>query len=342
MSTVTYKCPNCGGPLEFKPELQKSKCEYCLSEFTDEELQAIDRKLEEETSPDKKMMGYICDSCGAEVVTEETTSATFCYFCHNPVLLTDRLTGEFKPDKIIPFAYEKEKAVENFRTWAKTKKYVPKEFYSHSQLEKITGMYIPYWTADFRADVDYSGKGTQNRVWVTGNTEHTEIKEYAFQRQGEVDIHNVPEIAMRKIEKELLDSIAPYDESQAVDFSMSYLSGFFAEKYDISREEAKPQLEDRARSYADSLVRGSIGSYQNVSLVSSKLDISEQNWCYTLMPVWVLTYRYKNKTYVYAVNGQNGKAFGELPLNRKKLGLISALIAVGVFNLALIGGLLIW
>ena len=111
----------------FDPDMQKSKCEYCLSEFTDEELarlsQAIEAKSQAKagTKPADgraTCKGYVCDSCGAEVVTEETTSATFCYYCHNPVLLTDRLTGEFKPNRIIPFSYDKEKAIESFLTWA--------------------------------------------------------------------------------------------------------------------------------------------------------------------------------------------------------------------------------
>ena len=79
MATATYKCPNCGGGLHFDPNTHRSTCEYCLSSFSDAELaaltQAIDQKAEKaaEKDPDS-LHGYICDSCGAEVVTDETTS----------------------------------------------------------------------------------------------------------------------------------------------------------------------------------------------------------------------------------------------------------------------------
>ncbi|NCC85353.1 MAG: TFIIB-type zinc ribbon-containing protein, partial [Clostridia bacterium] len=163
----TLKCPNCGGGLKFDPEKQKSVCEYCLSTFTNEELaaatQAAEAKAEkaakaeaakgaaataagsEATTQETEghLAGYVCDSCGAEVVTEATTSATFCFYCHNPVLITSRLTGEFQPHKIIPFQYDRDKAIATFRQWAKSHRFVPHSFYSVSQVAKMTGLYLP-------------------------------------------------------------------------------------------------------------------------------------------------------------------------------------------------------
>jgi len=343
VATVSYKCPNCGGKLEFKPELQKLKCEYCLSEFTGEELASGDRLLEPETAADaRQLVSYRCDNCGAEVVTEENTSATFCYYCHNPVLLTDRLTGEFKPDKIVPFTFDKAKAVEQFLKWAKAKRYIPKDFTSASQLEKITGIYIPYWLADYRTEINYSGKGSEHRSWVTGNIQNTEIKEYAFERKGTVDITNIPEIAVERIERGLLDSISPFDKTGLVDFSPAYLSGFFAEKYAVGQAEVKPAMEDRVRTYVAAQAKWSIRQYSDVTLTASDLKVAKEEWHYALLPVWVLTYQYRNKTYVYAVNGQSGKAYGELPLDRRKLDAASALITVSLIALAALGGALIW
>jgi len=351
MSIVSNKCPNCGAGLKFDPELQRSKCEYCLSEFTVAEPEEMNSTIEdkaagrgdsEEKNAYSKLKGYVCNNCGAEVVTEETTSATLCYYCHSPVLLTDRLTGEFKPTKIIPFTCDKDKAVAGFLSWIKSKRFVPKNFNSASQLEKITGIYVPYWIADIRADIDILGSATNTRVWKTGDTEYTEHNEYRIQRQGELDINNIQEIAIKKINKGLMDSIFPYDESKAVDFSMSYLSGFFAEKYDISKAEVQPRIEERATEYVSTLVNETIRGYNNLSISKNNADISVKAWNYTLMPVWLLTNIYNGKTYIYAVNGQTGKAHGELPIDRKKLGRTSWLIAAAIFAFAIVGGLFIW
>lgn len=342
MSTGSYKCPNCGGGLKFDPELQRSKCEYCLSEFTEAELEEASRKIEAKASMGSSMKGYVCDNCGAEVVTEENTSATFCYYCHESVLLTDRLVGEFKPTKIIPFTYDRDKAIQSFLAWAKSKRFVPREFYSASQLEKITGIYVPYWMADVKADIDYSGVGTNVRTWMAGDMEYTEHSEFKIERQGVIDVDHMHEVAMRKIDKDLLDSISPYDEVSAVDFSMSYLSGFFAEKYDIPKDEVQPVIEAKAKEYTSVLVQETIGSYSRVKMDRKDMELSIKGWDYALLPAWILTYKYKGKTYVYAVNGQNGKSYGELPVDGKKLGFTSGMAAAALFVFALIGGLLIW
>jgi hypothetical protein len=203
-------------------------------------------------------------------------------------------------------------------------------------------LYIPYWMADYQADVDYEGKGINRRTWVNGQTEYTETKEFAIERKGAIEVDHIHEIAMKKINKSLIDSITPFDESQAIDFSLNYLSGFFAEKYDIEQEEIKPLLENQARDYVSTLLRDSISGYNQVTEIRNTVNLGLKSWQYSLFPAWVLTYQYQGKTFIYAVNGQTGKAYGELPVNQKKLSLVSGLIAAGVLVLAVIGGMLLW
>lgn len=365
MSTKTIKCPNCGGPLHFEPNIQKNKCDYCLSEFTNEELRVLTKGEFEETEHDHEhqhdhyhehteefeteqsafeehLSEYTCNSCGANVVTEETTSTTFCYYCHNPVILTDRISGEFRPDKVIPFTFSKEKALSNFMNWSKKFKYVPKEFYSKSQLEKMTGLYVPNWMAETDAQVDYQGTGTTVRVWRVGDTEYTEYKKFDISRQGDIKVENITEIALKKIDHDLLNTITPYDQSKAVDFDVSYLNGFFSEKYDIKSDDLKKTVEDRAEIYTNNLLRDTVSRYRSVDIKKSEVNAKINRWTYILLPVWILTYNFGGKTYIYAVNGQTGKSFGELPLDYKKLSINAIAIFAAVLAVLLIGGLLIW
>ena len=123
-ATITYKCPNCGGGLQFDPEKQKYACEYCLSEFTQDELERLspeesadqagfsfDEAAGEENTGEQSREGtsvlYTCPSCGAEIVTDETTAADICYYCHNPVILSGKLSGEYNPDYVIPFQLDR-------------------------------------------------------------------------------------------------------------------------------------------------------------------------------------------------------------------------------------------
>lgn len=151
MAIISFKCPNCGGELIFDPATQKYKCEYCNSLFTQEELDAMKPMQggepdavaqeqaggeqadeteaaeqaagERESEPEGEAVYYSCPSCGAEIVTDATTAATFCYYCHNPVVLGKRLEGSYLPNKIIPFEIGREEAEKKFLDFVSKKKY---------------------------------------------------------------------------------------------------------------------------------------------------------------------------------------------------------------------------
>lgn len=356
MAIKTYKCPSCGAGIHFKPALQKFHCDYCLSEYTEEEINALNKeKLEEEEkeTPQENMeenigeeqnhlASYECNSCGAQVVTDDTTTSTFCYYCHNPVIISDRLAGTFKPDKMIPFTIDKEKAKKIFLDWASKYKYIPKEFYSNSQLEKITGMYLPYWWADCQLDVDYVGEANSVKVWRAGDIEYTETKKYNIVRKGMIDLNNVEELAFTKIDNELLNGIAPYNESEAINFSMAYLSGFFAEQYNINKEDITPKIEEQIKKYSKSLINDTMSDFSFINEKSNNTKILSKKMNYTLLPAWILTYKYNGEVYVFAVNGQTGKSFGELPLDNKKVISVAAIMFAVTSIALLVGGMMIW
>lgn len=345
MAIKSFKCPSCGAGLSFKPELSKFRCDYCLSEFTEAEISDLykeDNTKVETLLDQNHLASYNCNSCGATVVTDDTTTSTFCYYCHNPVILSDRLAGDFMPDKMIPFTIDKKSAQQIFLDWVKDFKFVPKDFYSSSQLEKITGIYLPYWWADCQVDVDYLGSLNKEKVYRERNVEFTDVSIYEIIRNASVVINNSESLAFTKIDENLLNGIGPYAEDKAVAFSMPYLSGFFAEQYNISQEAAMDRIKDRVKNNAKTLVLDSVENRKNLTDVQSKIDIKETKINYTLLPAWILTYNFNNKTYVFAVNGQSGKSFGELPIDNKKVLMSSLMILLVVMVLMLIGGMWIW
>ena len=149
MDAVQYKCPACGAGLKFNAEKQDFVCEYCDSVFKEEDFFKKDETLNNpspETAEREELENavlYTCPSCGAQIVTDETTAATNCYYCSNPVVLSGRLTGELKPDFIIPFKIDKNGAIAKFKELCGKKKFLPKNFISDSRLEEIKGVYFP-------------------------------------------------------------------------------------------------------------------------------------------------------------------------------------------------------
>lgn len=333
MDAVQYKCPNCGAGLIFDPEKQDIICEYCDSVFKEEDFFYKDGKLDSNDVGQAEDVGfenallYLCPSCGAEIVTDETTAATACYYCSNPVVLSGRLSGDFKPDNIIPFKIDKDGAISKFKDLCSKKKFLPKDFISESHLEEIKGVYFPYWYIDAESDGNINATSRQVRTWMVGDIRHTETTVRGHFRQGDISIRNMPEAALRNKDRDILKYVCPFDASGFVPFSMSYLSGFFAEKRDIDITEIESSVNDKINSYSSEKLLGSV-EYPNATLKDSNIKVGKLRWSYNLLPVWVLNYKHKDKNYIYALNGQTGKVYGEMPVCKKKLATLFAGVTV--------------
>lgn len=351
MATYTYKCPNCDGGLQFDPETQKFSCEFCQSQFAEQELECISEQAREsprgqtppETQPGSMhTVCYSCPACGAQIVTDETTAATFCYYCHNPVVLAGRLEGDFAPDKLIPFQLDRDEAAEKLLAWAHSKKFVPRAFFRKEQIETITGVYFPYWSADCELQGHLDATAHNIRVWRSGNVEYTETQDYRVSRCGSASFGGITKTALQTENAKLVESVQPYDESGMIDFSMPYLAGFQANQRNVSCESLRGEIETETQRFCESLLRDTIRGYDRVTNCRAHVNLTQIDWKYVLLPVWVLTYPGKNnKLYHYAINGQTGQIRGQLPIDLRKLSLFSLLLAAAVFLLLLIGGALL-
>jgi hypothetical protein len=338
--------------LTFNPSDQKFHCDYCLSIFTVEDIekfeanegvQTIDGQtstasIEEANTGDMDL--FLCPSCGAQIVTDHTTAATYCYFCHNPVVLSGRLTGEFLPNKVLPFTIDREKAVTDFLAWTQKKRFIPKDFFNKEQIEKMTGVYFPYWVVDAETAGNLTGKGTSLRVWIVGDLEYTETKIYQIFRKGTAKIQHLTKNALKKnIQQKMVEGVQPFPIDQAVDFHTEYLSGFQAEKRDIEIKDISDQIEHELGEYTEDLLRDTVSGYTTFTASSHSVDVEKQDNHYMLLPVWLVTYQdASKKTYYYAMNGQTGKVSGILPISNKRLGLFSGGIFAAVLLIAMIVG----
>lgn len=347
MESTEYKCPNCNAGLTFMPDTQKFGCEYCGSEFTLEEMQQInaenpetpptESEIHEQQEFEEHANLYHCASCGADIMADDEQTALFCYYCHNPIILAGKLTGKYKPDKVIGFKYTRENAVNGFKNWVNKKWFVPEDFKSQEQIEKMTGLYVPFWVADCKMKADLSAIGKQTRTWTSGEYQYTETKEFSVIRQADVSAEGIPADGASKIEDALMEAIEPFDYGDLKDFSMSYFSGFYADKFDVDKPEVFPRIRERASQAGKKVLHDSINGYSSVSVTSESYNIMHTDWQYIMLPVWFMTYNYNDKMYEFALNGQTGKLAGTPPLDKSKLRLFCSAIGLAV---AVIGFLL--
>lgn len=355
MGAAVYKCPNCGAHVTFDAASQMGKCDYCLSTFSIEELENYlkkesnnrDEYKEERISDDlrdeikKNTKVYSCPRCGAQVIADKSTSATFCCYCHGPVILTDKLSGDFKPSKVIPFKIDRRKAEEILLSWSKKKWFIPKEFTSAKQLEKITGIYIPYWLFDCDVNGSMYATAKKIRTWRQGDYEYTKTDIYEVYREAKLKFNNVPQNASTKADDNAMRAIEPFNYNEIKDFSMAYLPGFLADKYDKNKEDVLPELKKTVNGSVNSVLRNSINGYSIVSERSFNNEYEDSSFKYALLPVWMLTYQFNNKNYIFAINGQTGEVYGALPVSKGRVAMLFISVFLITLIVAFIGGALI-
>lgn len=347
---VTFKCPHCGGYLEFDPAKQQYKCLYCGTMLTDQDLQGVGAESSTaQSSPDgsarpqQPLKSYHCQMCGAEIVTDATTAATRCYYCHSPVVLTDRLADDLQPDGVIPFQLDKKGAEEAFRRYIGKKRFIDRGFFSKAQMEDFSGVYYPYWTTDIQGRGVYHGKGTRVSTIASSNYITTTTRVFSVDREGKLTFRHLIRKALNKADGQLSDGIHPYRLDSVADYNPGYLSGFLAEMRDVPRKDAESSMVSEANGYVDNLFERSRKDFATLS-GSATFQADQVKTRYLLLPAWVLTYKHRGDgaAYYYMMNGQTGQVCGKLPISWGKL-LGTAIAAGGaVFALLCAGGAFLW
>ena len=335
--------------MVFDAEQEKLRCENCDSVMSFDEYEAK-AEVEEEFIPRQQetvekgdFKAYRCPSCGAEMLTDEHTTAAICSFCGSPGLMEDRLAGQARPTEVIPFKITRNQAVERFLKWTKKGLLTPKDFTSAQTLEKISGIYVPYWLYDYDTEVVLRAHCTRiGSVRRKGDKEYTDIHHYDVYRDVECDYKGIPADASEKMNDNLMDTLEPYQYQDLKTFEMPYLAGYLSEKYNYTSSELQGRAKNKVRGFAFSEAQNTIKGYASVQILDRRIRIGEKKAEYVLLPVWLLNYRYQNKNYQFALNGQTGKLVGNLPISKGKVAAWFGGLAGGLFVLlTLVGGLVL-
>ena len=360
---TNYQCPACTGPLHYAAASGKLECEYCGSAYDVAEIEKLYAEKEKQAAAAQKaaeqqaqteddawdesalngdwgseaasMRAYNCPSCGAELVCDESTAATSCPYCGNPTVVPGQFSGMLRPEFVIPFKLTKDDAVKALKKHYKGKPFLPRTFTAGNHIEKIQGVYVPFWLFDGTAEGSAQYHCTINHVHEHGDTEITEIEHYRVTRAGSMAFEKVPVDASSKMPDDHMDSIEPFDYADLKPFSTAYLPGFLADKYDVSVADSQERADTRCAGSLEEALRDTVVGYGDVMQTGQNCKIKRGKVHYALLPVWLLDTKWKGKDFLFAMNGQTGKMAGDLPVDRGKFwgtffAIAAALTAVGL------------
>lgn len=341
MGTINYKCPNCRAGIGFDPSSGKFVCEYCQGVFTSEEMEAftdgVTEAVPEPGFSEWEMSGkeghfgnepakilpnmqlFSCPSCGAEIMSDQYTTASRCVYCGNNAIIASRLEGMNAPDYILPFSIDQNKAIQIYRKKTQKQKFIPKVFLSAATIEKIIGVYVPTWMYSGAAKMKMdAGAYLMRSRRGSGYTDYYR-DEYRLEREGSLIFEKVPIDASKKMDDNLMRAIEPYPYKEMLPFDMSYLSGFLADRFDEDAEKRAFLMENRIEEVGRYVTRKSLSGFEDLSYSSFGLDIQDMKYEYGYLPVWLLTVNFKNKLYHFAINGRQGAFAGRFPVSNGEI-----------------------
>lgn len=301
-----FRCKNCGGNIVYDPEKGTMCCPHCEGLDSEE-------KVANEGDMNK------CINCGAPMdgAIKMHTSATKCPSCGVYTVIDERIAGDLKPHRVLPFKINREKAGKLIKAEFENRVFTPRTFCSHASIEKMEGTYVPFFLYDYHADASYEGKATKVKTWRTGDTEYRETSHFRVVRNIDTDYTSVPVDASEEMDDKYMDLMEPYKYAGLEDFDPKYMSGFFGEKYNYPEAELAPRAEKKVVASVDSLIKDSITGYDTCVKVGGTTQTTKKKAEYVLLPVWEYNFKYQGQTYKYHVNGQTGKVVGKTPVAKE-------------------------
>lgn len=348
-SSPTLTCSGCGARLAYLPGTRSLTCEYCgtRNPITDstEPLIEIDYEkfLQEQYDTEERMevVTVRCDGCGATVSLDPLVTSDRCPYCSTALVVAGGSTSSLlKPRALAPFQIDLKHARSAFKRWLHGLWFAPSDLKRKSQQDRLTGVYVPYWTFDAETSSDYNGErgdhytDTENRV--SGGPKQVRRTRWTpvFNR---IRLHfdDVLVPATRSLNPAQVRKLEPWNPGELIPFQEDYLRGFRAQAYEVELTEGMKTARGIMEKEIREAVRRDIGGDEQ-RIHSLETAMRDVTFKHVLMPIWVSSFRYNDKVYNFLINGQSGEVQGKRPVSWFKVIRALLIAALAVFLLVVI------
>ncbi len=348
------KCPNCGATLQFNPQKNGLSCAFCeyFEEIpTDKDDEGIEKSADEldlfsevnTASCDwgVKSKVIICKSCGAESIYDELQIADICPYCGSTqVMQASEDVKTLAPGGVVPFQIDEKNAGTLFTKWIKGRFFCPKKAKQSARPDAFKGVYLPYWTYDAKTTTKYTARyGIDEERKDRDGNKHTHTEWYFTGGVQKVDFDDVLVLGSKRYDNDLMQRIEPFDTANNVRYQPKFLQGFTAERYSIGLKDGWETAKSKMRKKIEDEIKTDIERRfhaDHVDSIEGKTAYADATYKYLLLPVWMSSFRYKNKLYRFLVNGQSGKVGGKAPVSAARVILVIAAILAAIIGLVLL------
>jgi hypothetical protein len=282
-----------------------------------------------------------CQSCKAVSVFDPARVGENCAFCGSPTLVPyAEIKAPIRPQSLLPFKVSESAVREQIRRWYASKWFAPNAFKRRALVDRVKGIYVPYWTFDahavcpWTADAGHYYYTTETYRDNQGRTQTRQVRHVRWlPASGEVQhfFDDEPVPGTHGVSHSLLEGILPFPTAELVPYESAFLSGFVVEHYQVVLVDAAQNAEQRMNAHLREMCAAQVpgDTHRNLEIRPS---YSARTFKHILVPIWLLTYLYANRAWQVVVNGYTGQMAGEYPKSWVKI----ALVVIGVIILVLI------
>jgi hypothetical protein len=336
----TQACRHCGGPVE---PLDK----FCGACGAEQPAAAVVHE------PAVEQKRFRCQNCGAEVAVDPDQRSYTCAFCDSSYVVefTPEQTDRQPPEFVIGFAVTPEQAMERFRRWlAQSAWFRPGDLKTAKIAEKLRGVYLPFWSFSMLAQSRWSASigehwyrtetytTTQNGKTVTKTRTVQETEWWPLSGRHHRYYSGYLVSGSRGLSQQEADRIKPFHLAALKRYEPYFLAGWLSEEYSVERDQALATCQQEFYRREQQNVAATLpgDTHRNLRVETRFGDINSD---LILLPVYLLSYRYRDKLYRFLLNGQTGKTAGDKPLSWRKIllavgaGIAAVLLVILLFSL---------
>jgi endogenous inhibitor of DNA gyrase (YacG/DUF329 family) len=344
-----HACPACGAQAEWNPSKQKLVCPFCGTESSyviDRDLGKVSEKdlasaLRDLPATDEQWQAnrrsVQCQSCRAVMVYEAERVGQNCEFCGSPALVAyDEIKSPIRPEGVLPFGIDRNRVRDDIRRWWRSKWFAPNRLAKSALVDTVHSLYIPYWTFDAHAHCPWEAEAGH---YYYVNVEGRDSKGRPVMRQerrvrwepaaGVVEhtFDDEPVPGTQGLPLDLLKQVEPFPTRDLVPYDTAFLSGHIVEHYQVVLTEASNQSQQQMTETLREMCSRQVPGDTQRNLVIHP-TFSGQTFKHILVPIWLLTYVFRSKSYQVLVNGTTGRIAGKYPLSGWKVFFAVVLVLV--------------
>ena len=326
MSDLLQKCEICGALVDEEDLF----CANCGAEAPRAEQATCEPGSREATH------NFQCRGCGASMSYDASEKTLRCPFCGSDGLDRQEDAKVLAPSRVVPFRLSREQAEQQMRAHLGRGFWRPGDLAQSARVTTMTPVYVPYWV--FRA---------QTHTFWAADTSHTPAGArgdwYPLSGEHRGSYAGLLVGASGALTPAETSALCPFDLSDGVAPEQVDLENATVEQFGVQRKYARPL----ARQGLQYLEAGAIqqkyvpGRSRNLKVNTRIENLASEP---TLLPVWMMAYRYKERLFRFLVNGQTGRATGQKPTSTRKIvmAIVIGIVAVALLVLLLMicGGMI--